>query len=96
MKNILLTLVMSTLIVSCGLSPEEQKALQALESREFSLKSDLEAEQFSKDFWYGEFEKESDVNLKAAYASEYRIAENKFKMVQAELTEVQFQISQIK
>jgi len=96
MKNIIITLVLSTLIVSCGLSPEEQKALEALKSREYSLKLDVAADRLSKDFWFEEFEKETDTYTKSLYATEYEVAMYKLETTEAELAEVQFQISQIK
>lgn len=83
-------------MVSCGLSPEEQKALESLESREVSLKVDLLSEKASKDFWYKEFKKESNTNLARYCFSEYEIANNNIQRIQSDLAEVQFQISQIK
>jgi hypothetical protein len=97
MKNTLLTLTLMTLtLVSCGPSAEEIKALETLQSREESLTYELEDASMSMDFWFNNFQEETDDLTKSLYGDKYTEASNKYDQVKKELGDVQVEISKLK
>jgi spermidine/putrescine-binding protein len=95
MKSLLTLSLLSILVVSCGPSPEEQEAIKSLESRKFSLEMEQDNLQHEKKFWFKSFEDETDVNTKYAYGLEYQKTNEKLEVVEKELSDVNFQLSQL-
>jgi tRNA(Ser,Leu) C12 N-acetylase TAN1 len=97
MKNILFTLVLGSLtLVSCGLTAEEQAALEALESQKRSLEIELQMSETSVDGWWEAFTEEKNVYTKDAFGDEYEKEVEIRDQIKADLAEVKFKISQLK
>jgi spermidine/putrescine-binding protein len=95
MKSLLTLSLLSMLVVSCGPSPEEQEAIKSLESRKFSLEIEQDNLEHDKDFWFKSFEEETNVDTKYAFGLEYEKTNEKLDVVKKELSDVNFQLSQL-
>jgi spermidine/putrescine-binding protein len=95
MKSLLTLSLISMLVVSCGPSPEEQEAIKSLESRKFSLEIQQDNLEHDKDFWFKSFEEETNVDTKYAFGLEYEKTNEKLDVVKKELSDVNFQLSQL-
>ena len=95
MKSLLTLSLLSILVVSCGPSPEEQEAIKSLESRKFSLEIEQDNLEHDKDFWFKSFEEETNVDTKHAFGLEYEKTNEKLDVVKKELSDVNFQLSQL-
>ena len=95
MKSLLTLSLLSILVVSCGPSPEEQEAIKSLESRKFSLEIEQDNLEHDKDFWFKSFEEETNVDTKYAFGLEYEKTNEKLDVVKKELSDVNFQLSQL-
>lgn len=95
MKNTIITIVLSTLLVSCGLSTEEQAALDALNSQLSTMTYETEKLDREAKNWWKAFEEEKDLDTRIAFGEEWERVNLKMEILQADITEVKYKISQI-
>ena len=93
MKNLLTYLVISTMLVSCGHSKEEQEAIQALESRKTSLEFEIRLKKQDRDFWLESFNEETNLDTKLAFADERERCSNELEELESELLYVKTELA---
>jgi hypothetical protein len=93
MKNLLTALVISTILVSCGYSKEEQEAIRALEARQTRLEFEIKLKKDEKDFWYDNFNEETNVDTKLAYADEGERCSNELEELESELLHIKTELA---
>jgi hypothetical protein len=93
MKNLLTYLVISTMLVSCGHSKEEQEAIQALESRKTSLEFEIRLKKQDRDFWLESFNEETNNDTKIAFAAEWEHCEQELDELDSELLDVKTELA---
>ena len=93
MKNLLSLLVISTILVSCGPSPEEQAAIEALQLRQSSVEFEIKLKKDEQKFWLNNFNEETNLDTKLAFSNEEQRCFNELEELESELLYVKTELA---
>ena len=97
MKKVILFLVGGVIMISCGPTPEELAAIEAIESQLRSLKYELNDTRFTKEYWNNELNNDSNSTEVRLYAGEvWKSACNKEDVVEAQIAQLKIQLASLK
>ena len=97
MKKVVLFLVGSMFMVSCGPTAEELVAIEAIQSELRDLKYELNDTRFTKEFWSDELSNDSNSTEVRLYAGEvWKNACKKEDVIEAQITQLKVQLANLK
>ena len=96
MKNILFLVLSSMIIISCGPSKEEQAAIDSLESELIELNIKAESLGRQAKWWNDEYKKSQSSQMVVACIMEAKKYEDELEIINDEITDVKFELAQLK